>query len=120
MSNALQIATPSRKKTLEKKFIKGALTQAKCATQMQRQLAENTAAERERKARSGRSRRQLQRGGFLYASQAREMTKQREKEGGTQLQRSLRREAQLRFDLEEAERKRKNQANRLVDLLCDG
>jgi hypothetical protein len=43
----LQAATPGRKKTLEKKFIKGVLIQAKCAAQMKRQLAENTAAERE-------------------------------------------------------------------------
>jgi hypothetical protein len=35
----------------------------------------------------------------LYASQAREMVKQRVEEGGTQLQRALRREAQLRVEL---------------------
>jgi DDE superfamily endonuclease len=79
---ALQAANPSRKKTLEKKFIKGALIQAKCAAQMKRQQAENTAAERERKARSSRPRRQLQKGRVLYASQARNMVKQREEEGG--------------------------------------
>jgi hypothetical protein len=47
------------------------------------------------------------------------MMKQREEEEGTQLQRSLQREAQLRLNLEEAKRKRKIQANRWVSLLIN-
>jgi hypothetical protein len=50
---------------------------------MKRQLAENTTAKRERKARSYQSRRQLQKGGVLYASQIRDIVKQREEEGGS-------------------------------------
>lgn len=86
---------------------------------MKKQLAENTAAEKERRARSCRTKRQLQKGGVLYASQARDMVKQREEEGGTQLERSLRREAQLRLDLENAEERRKNQAKRFANLFCE-
>jgi hypothetical protein len=99
-ANALIVATPSRKKALEAKFIKGALIQAKNAVQVKSQLAKNTVAERERSARRCRPHSQLKKGGVLYASQAREMVKQREEEGGSQLQRALRREAQLRIELE--------------------
>ena len=76
------------------------LIQAKNAVQVKSQLAKNTVAERERSARRCRPHSQLKKGGVLYASQAREMVKQREEEGGSQLQRALRREAQLRVDLE--------------------
>jgi hypothetical protein len=99
-ANTLIVATPSRKKVLEAKFVKGALIQAKNAVQVKDQLAKNTVAERERSARRCRPHSQLKKGGVLYASQAREMVKQRVEEGGTQLQRALRREAQLRVELE--------------------
>jgi hypothetical protein len=47
------------------------------------------------------------------------MVKQREEEGRSQLERSLRREAQLRLDLEDAEERRKNQAKRFINILCE-
>jgi DDE superfamily endonuclease len=100
-ADALEIATPSRKEILDQQFKKGALIVAKCSTQLRATLAENTAAERERKARKSRPKRQLQNGGTIYACKAREMTKQRDEEGGTQLERALTREYRLKEDLEE-------------------
>lgn len=100
-ANKLLIASPDSKGLLEDQFVKGALIQAKCAAQMRAQLAENTAAERERKTRKARPKTQLQSGGIIYARKAREMVKQRAEDGGTQLQRALDREAQLELALEE-------------------
>ncbi|ERF74616.1 hypothetical protein EPUS_00746 [Endocarpon pusillum Z07020] len=104
----LQNATPSRQTTLQEKFIKGALIQAKTAVQIQKDLSEYTAAERERKERRCRGQRQLQNGGVLYAEQARNMTKQREEEGGTQEMRAQKREQILRKELEDERRRTAN------------
>ncbi len=100
------MTTSSRKEVLKNKFIREALIQTKCATLTKRQLAENTAAERERHTRRCQPQRQLQKGGVIYAAQAREMVKQRNEEGGTQLERALDREWRLRLDLEESEERR--------------
>jgi hypothetical protein len=81
-ANALEIASLESKGLLEYQFSQGALIQAKCAAQMRAQLAENTAVERERKARKARPKTQLQSGGTIYARKAREMVKQRAEEGG--------------------------------------
>ena len=64
-----------------------------------------TAAERERKERRNRGQRQLQTGGVLYAEQAREMTKQREEEGGTQESRAQTREQILLKELQDERRR---------------
>jgi hypothetical protein len=100
-ADKLLVASPDSKGLLEDQFIKGALIQAKCAAQMRAQLAENTAAERERKARKARPKSRLQTGGTLYAREARDMVQQRAEDGGTQLQRALGREAKLKIALEE-------------------
>jgi len=100
-AEALEIATPSRKGALEEQFKKGALIVAKCSAQLRATLAENTAAERERKARKAQPKRQLHAGGTIYAYKAREMVRQRDEEGGTQLQRALTRESLLEMELEE-------------------
>jgi DDE superfamily endonuclease len=100
-ADALLTATPTRRATIEDQFVKGALIQAKCATQMKNQLAENTAVEKERQARKSRPMRQLQSGGTIYAYKAREMVKQRDEDGGTQLERALDREVRLNMELEE-------------------
>ena len=63
-ADALEIATPSRKGVLEEQFKKGALIMAKCSAQLRATLAENTAAERERKARKAQPKRQLHAGGY--------------------------------------------------------
>ena len=115
----LQNVTPNRQKTLQDKFIKGALIQVKTATQIRRQLAETTAAERERKERRCQSQRQLQKGGVLYPEEARGMVKQREEEGGTQLERALRREQQLRRELDEERQRRTNLTRRYVDIMTN-
>lgn len=104
----LQNATSSRQKALQEKFIKGALIQSKTATQLQVDLTASTAAERERSIRRCRSQRQLQTGGVLYPEQARNMTKQREEEGGSQLQRAQRREQNLQKELEDERRRNAN------------
>ncbi|ERF71629.1 hypothetical protein EPUS_00618 [Endocarpon pusillum Z07020] len=104
----LENATPSRQKLIQEKFIKGALIQAKTAVQVQKDLEASTAAERERKERRSQSQRQLQKGGVLLASQARNMVTQRVEEGGTQLQRALWREEALRKELEDERRKLSN------------
>ena len=106
----LQNATPSRHKALQEKFIKGALIQSETATQFQRDLTTFTAAEKERRERRTRSQRQLQTGGVLYPEQARNMVKQREEEGGTQLQRALRREQILLKELDNERRRNANMA----------
>jgi len=108
-ADALEIATPSRKGVLEEQFKKGALIVSKCSAQLRATLAENTAAERERKARKAQPRRQLQSGGTIYAYKAREMVRQRDEEGGTQLQRALAREGQLTMELEEMAELRENE-----------
>ena len=118
-ANLLQNATPNRQKMLQEKFIKGALIQAKTGTQIRRQLAETTAAERERKERRCQSQRQLQKGGVLYPEEARQMVKQREEEGGTQLERALRREQQLRRELEEERQRRANLTRRYVEIMAN-
>jgi DDE superfamily endonuclease len=114
----LQEATPSRQILLQDKFIKGALIQSKTGVQMKLQLAETTAAEKERKERRCQSQRQLQRGGVLYPAEAREMVKQREEEGGTQLERALRREAKLRTALHEERQKRSNLVQRYTNIIA--
>jgi hypothetical protein len=68
---------------------------------MRAALTENTAVERERKARKARPKNQLQSGGTIYTKKARQMVKQRDEEKGTQLQRALAREARLELALEE-------------------
>jgi DDE superfamily endonuclease/Tc5 transposase DNA-binding domain len=100
-ADALEIATPSRKGVLEEQFKKGALIVAKCSAQLRETLAENTAAERERKARKAQPKRLLQSGGTIYAFKARNMVRQRDIEGGTQLQRALTRESLLEIEIEE-------------------
>jgi hypothetical protein len=54
--------------------------------------------------------RQLQKGGVLLASQARNMVTQHDEEGGTQLQRALNREQDLHKELEDERRKYANLA----------
>jgi hypothetical protein len=115
----LQIATPSRQKAVQNKFIKGALIQVKSATQIKTQLAACTAAERERKERRSQTQRQLQKGGVLYPAEARSMVKQREEEGGSQLERTLRREANLRKELHKERQKRSNLAERYVNIMAE-
>ncbi|ERF72127.1 hypothetical protein EPUS_02918 [Endocarpon pusillum Z07020] len=97
----LENATPSRYKLIAQKFIKGAQIQVNTATQIKKDLAASTAAEKERRERRIQSQRQLQKGGVLLASQARNMVTQRVEEGGTQLQRALWREEDLRKELED-------------------
>jgi hypothetical protein len=75
-----------------------------------------TAAARERKERRCQSQRQLQKGGVLYSTEAREMVKQREQEGGTQLDRALAREQKLRTELRTGRTKIEELARRVVDL----
>jgi DDE superfamily endonuclease/Tc5 transposase DNA-binding domain len=108
-ADALETATPSWKDILDKQFKKGALVVAKCSTQLRATLAENTAAEKERKARKSRPKRQLQDGGTIYAYKAREMTRQRDEEGGTQLDRALTREWRLEMELEEMQELREKE-----------
>jgi len=108
-ADALEIATPSRKGILQEQFNKGALIVAKCSAQLRATLAENTAAERERKARKAQPKRQLQTGGTIYAHKARDMVRQRDMEGGTQLQRALTRESLLEIELEELTELRENE-----------
>jgi hypothetical protein len=108
-ADALKIATPSRKGVLKEQFKKGALIIAKCSAQLRATLAENTAAKRERKARKAQPKRQLQLGGTIYAYKARKMVRQRDEEGGTQLQRALAREGQLTMELEEMAELRENE-----------
>jgi hypothetical protein len=108
-ADALEIATPSRKDILDKQFKKGALVVAKCSTQLRATLAENTTAEKERKARKARPKRQLQDGGTIYAYKAREMTRQRDEEGGTQLDRALTREWRLEMELKEMQELREKE-----------
>jgi hypothetical protein len=107
--DALETATPSRKDILDKQFKKGALVVAKWSTQLRATLVENTAAEKERKARKSRPKRQLQDGGTIYAYKAREMIKQRDEEGGTQLDRALTREWRLEMKLEEMQELREKE-----------
>jgi len=76
---------------------------------MKNQLAENTAAEKERQARKARPKRQLQSGGTIYAYKAREMVKQRDEDGGPQLERALDREVRLNMELEEMAELRENE-----------
>ena len=71
-------------------------------------MTTSTAAEKERKERRSRSQRQLQKEGVLYTEQARSMVKQHKEEGGTQLQRALRREQILIKELEEERRRSSN------------
>jgi hypothetical protein len=99
VASILKQVTPNKKKAVEEKFVKGALVQAKKAVEITKELSKNTAAEKERKARRLQTGRQLQKGGVLYAAEARELKRQRDEEGGTQLDRTLRREAQLKKDL---------------------
>jgi len=106
-ADALEIATPSRKGILQEQFKKGALIVAKCSAQLRATLAENTAAERERKAQKAQPKRQLQTGGTIYAHKAR--VRQRDMEGGTQLQRALTRESLLEIELEELTGLRENE-----------
>jgi hypothetical protein len=108
-ADALEIATPSRKDILDKQFKKGALVVAKCSTQLRATLAENTAAEKERKAQKSRPKRQLQDRGTIYAYKAREMTRQRDEEGGTQLDRALTREWRLEMELKEMQELREKE-----------
>ena len=108
-ADALEIATSSRKGVLEEQFKKGALIVSKCSAQLRATLAENTAAERERKARKAQPRRQLQTGGAIYAYKARDMVRQRDIEGGTQLQRAVAREGVLTMELEEMTELRENE-----------
>jgi hypothetical protein len=89
---------------------------AKCAAQMRAALAENTAAERERKAQKARPKSQLQSGGTIYAHKARDMVKQREKEGGSQLKRALAREARLEIALEEMAETREKERREYEEL----
>jgi DDE superfamily endonuclease len=116
-ASLLQKMTPSRHQVLQEKFIKGALIQAKTGAQTKRQLAETSAAERERRERRCQSQRPLQRGGVFYPQEARNMTKQREEEGGTQLERASKREQKLRKELEEERQRRSNLARHYVEML---
>ncbi len=104
----LENASPGRRLSIQEKFIKGALIQVRTAAQVQKELAASTAPDRERRERRCHSHRQLQTGGVLYASQAREMIAQRAEEGGTQLQRALRRAEALREEIEDERRKYSN------------
>lgn len=104
----LENATPTRYKSIVQKFVKGALIQVNTAIQIKKDLAASTAAERERKERRSQSQRQLQKGGVLLASEARNMITQREEEGGTQLQRALWRIEDLRKEIEDERRKYSN------------
>jgi hypothetical protein len=83
---------------------------------MRAQLAENTAAERERKARKARGRNRLQKGGTLYAREAREMVRQPAQDGGTQLERALDREAELKIALEETAETREKERREYDEL----
>ncbi|KAF7510479.1 hypothetical protein GJ744_006325 [Endocarpon pusillum] len=91
-----------------RKFVKGALIQVNTSIQIKKDLAASITAERERKERRCQTQRQLQQGRVLKASQAREMVKQREEEGGTQLQRALWRIEDLRKEVEDERRKYAN------------
>ena len=71
-------------------------------------MTTSTTAEKERKERRSRSQRQLQKEGVLYTEQARNMIKQREEEGDTQLERVLRREQILLKELEDEHRRSAN------------
>jgi hypothetical protein len=71
-------------------------------------LAASIAAEQERSVQRYRSQRQLQTRGVLYLEQARNMVKQREEEGGSQLQRAQRREQNLQKQLEDERRRNAN------------
>jgi len=59
-------------------FIKGAVAQAYAGKEVERRLRETEVAQKARKQRAATKRSALQRGGALYASQARHMVKQRE------------------------------------------
>jgi len=115
-ADALEIATPSRKGVLKEQFKKGALIVAKCSAQLRATLAENTTAERERKARKAQPKRQLQSGGTIYAYKAREMVRQRDAEGGSQLQRALTRESILEMELEETNELREKERKEYDEL----
>ncbi|KAF7510442.1 hypothetical protein GJ744_006721 [Endocarpon pusillum] len=104
----LENATPSRYKSLIRKFVKGALIQVNTGVQIKKDLAASTAAESERRERRCQTQRQLQSGGVLKVSQARYMVKQRTEEGGTQLQRALWRIEDLRKEVEDERRKYAN------------
>ena len=93
---------------IQQKFIKGALIQAKTAVQFRKDLEASTTAEKERRERRTQSQRQLQKEGVLLALQARNMVIQHVEEGGTQLQRALWREEDLRKELEDERRKLSN------------
>jgi hypothetical protein len=82
------------------KFIKRSLIQAKTATHIKQLLAEMTALGKERAARRCQPATQLKRGGVLYASEARVMARQKKEEGGTQLERAIIREAELKKELQ--------------------
>jgi hypothetical protein len=115
-ADKIEIASPDSKPLLEYQFTKGALIVAKCAAQMRAALAENTAAERERKARKARPKSQLQPGGTIYAHKARDMVKQRVEEGGSQLKRALAREARLEIALEEMAETREKERREYEEL----
>jgi hypothetical protein len=115
-ADKIEVASPDSKPLLEYQFTKGALIVAKCAAQMRAALAENTAAERERKARKARPKNQLQSGGTIYAHKARDMVKQRVEEGGTQLKRALAREARLEIALEEMAETREKERREYEEL----
>jgi hypothetical protein len=83
---------------------------------MRAALAENTAAERERKARKTRPKNRLQSGGTIYAHKVRDMVKQRVEEGGTQLKRALAREARLEIALEEMAETREKERREYEEL----
>jgi chaperonin cofactor prefoldin len=115
----LQNATPNAQRLLREKFIKGALIQAEIAAQIQLQLAETTAAEKECRARSCQTQHQLQKGGTLYPAEARAMIQQREEDGGTQLEWLQRRAQQLQKELYAERAKSSNLARRCVDLMTE-
>jgi hypothetical protein len=95
--------TSTRQKSVLKKFIKGALIQAKTATHTQLLLEDMTALEKEQQERCCQGAQQLKQGGILYVSEARDMARQKKDEGGTQLTRAILREAELKKQLQNAE-----------------
>ena len=64
-----------------------------------------TTVERERKEQRNRGQRQLQTEGVVYTEQAREMTKQRKEEDGTQESRAQTREQMLLKELQDERRR---------------
>ena len=74
-----EVTSPTFRPSLES-FIKGSLAQGHLAAQVQEDLEHTQAAELARANRQKRSRRSVQKGGVLYAGQARAIARKREEE----------------------------------------